>query len=199
MKPDLLDRIRKLFGILPAEQHKFAATGTFMYKTMVEHVNYTEFYEILDMPHEFASWFKVTELHVWLLMVRAMGEGANGPHLRNQIVRALWDDVAEQFGNERKMNPNWFRRTMKGLHDHLIEGTVLYDHALLCGDDKMLANVIWEHFFDSNCDDIVKVELLVKYVREMVCLLDGINKASSMCIKPSKEWLIPFGKLKVID
>lgn len=47
------------------------------------------------------SWFLVTELHVWMLMVRYMAEGKSGNFIRNEIVTAMWDDTkarTEQLG-----------------------------------------------------------------------------------------------------
>lgn len=50
------------------------------------------------MPDTFNSWFLITELHVWILLVRSMAEGCEkdsyGRVMRNNIVEALWADVA---------------------------------------------------------------------------------------------------------
>ncbi|KOB51904.1 Ubiquinol-cytochrome c reductase complex chaperone CBP3-like protein, partial [Operophtera brumata] len=35
---------------------------------------YDEWFEKLELPDTFASWFIITELHVWMLMVRYMAE-----------------------------------------------------------------------------------------------------------------------------
>lgn len=48
------------------------------------------------MPDTFNSWFLVTELHVWLLMVRCMAEGADGLIVRNQIVKSMWEDCTQR-------------------------------------------------------------------------------------------------------
>lgn len=45
------------------------------------------------MPDTFFSWFLVTELHVWMLMVRYMAEGKDGKTVRNNLVEAMWNDV----------------------------------------------------------------------------------------------------------
>lgn len=39
------------------------------------------------------SWFLVTELHVWMMMVRYMAEGKSGELIRNNIVAAMWEDT----------------------------------------------------------------------------------------------------------
>lgn len=45
------------------------------------------------MPDTFYSWFLVTELHVWMVMVRLMAEGEEGKFTRNALVEALWEDT----------------------------------------------------------------------------------------------------------
>jgi cytochrome b pre-mRNA-processing protein 3 len=47
-----------------------------------------------QMPDTFHSWFLVTELHVWMLMVRTMAEGEEGRFIRNNIVEAMWQDIS---------------------------------------------------------------------------------------------------------
>ena len=50
----------------------------------------------MNMPDTFHTWFLVTELHVWMLMVRLMNEGKEGRLIRNGLVNALWDDVEQR-------------------------------------------------------------------------------------------------------
>lgn len=80
-----------------------------MYECVPDKVLYTEWFEKCELPDTFASWFMVTELHVWLLMVRCMAEDAelvssekkpvkgDGHFIRNCIVEALWADVANRI------------------------------------------------------------------------------------------------------
>lgn len=62
------------------------------------------------MEDTFTSWFCITELHVWMLMVRCMAEDitlqntqkekyvkGDGYFIRNCIVEALWADVANRI------------------------------------------------------------------------------------------------------
>lgn len=53
------------------------------------------------MADTFFSWFLITELHVWMIMVRYMAEGNAGKIVRNNIVATLWQDTnarAENLG-----------------------------------------------------------------------------------------------------
>lgn len=82
-------------------------TGYFLYESVPEKVAYQEWFEKLDLPDTFASWFIVTELHVWLILVRYMAEDVtsitndkkkyvkgDGHFVRNCVIEALWADVA---------------------------------------------------------------------------------------------------------
>lgn len=77
---------------------------------MPEQVAYLEWFEELELPDTFVSWFTVTELHVWLLLVRYMAEDVastgtekkkyvkgDGHFVRNCIIEALWADVGNRI------------------------------------------------------------------------------------------------------
>lgn len=64
-----------------------------MYESIVDGINYANFFEEFALPDTFYSWFAVTELHLWMLSVRAMAEGDDGRFVRNCIAQALWSDV----------------------------------------------------------------------------------------------------------
>lgn len=64
-----------------------------MYESIVDQIAYADFFEEFALPDTFYSWFTVTELHIWMLSVRAMAEGDDGRIIRNNMVQALWTDV----------------------------------------------------------------------------------------------------------
>lgn len=41
----------------------------FLWYATIEGVRFNEFFELLELPDVFLSWFKITELHVWMLLV----------------------------------------------------------------------------------------------------------------------------------
>lgn len=45
------------------------------------------------MPDTYFSWFLITELHAWMLMVRLAAGGDAGVDMRNNLVIAMWKDV----------------------------------------------------------------------------------------------------------
>ena len=65
-----------------------------LYESVADHVQYQTFFKEFNLDDTFFSWFLVTEMHVWMLMVRVMTEGDDGRFIRNIIVEAMWQDVS---------------------------------------------------------------------------------------------------------
>lgn len=59
----------------------------------IDKLNHNDFVNKFQMPSTFNSWFLITEIHVWMLMVRAMAERDHGQIIRNGIVEAMWTDA----------------------------------------------------------------------------------------------------------
>lgn len=64
------------------------------YENVVDVLDYDKWFNECKLQDTFMSWFLVTELHIWMLMVRCMAEGELGRSLRNDIVEAFWNDVS---------------------------------------------------------------------------------------------------------
>lgn len=114
----------------------------------------------------------VTELHIWLLLVRAKGEessNADDVIIQRSILTAMWNDVRDRVisfkGEDMSLSEQ--NESLATLTLHFYQSYFLYDQGLL-SDDKVLANNLWNVFLESNCDDLWKIELLVKYVRRTV-------------------------------
>lgn len=69
-------------------------SGYLLYESVADNINYNEFFDEFALPDTFYSWFVITEIHVWMLMVRCMAEGEDGRVMRNSVVQAMWADVA---------------------------------------------------------------------------------------------------------
>lgn len=154
---------------------RFMTLGHFLYENLVDALDYEQFNKEFKLPDTFNSWFIVTELHVWLLMVRCMAEGADGKLTRNHIVKALWNDSEERGKlldtNESRVNPKNVKKQMKELVGQFNACIIAYDEGLT-GDDRILADAIWRRFFHSEGNDPEKVEKLVHYVRKQNYLLE---------------------------
>lgn len=128
----------------------------------VSDVEYMDFVTRFNMPDEFMSWFLITELHAWMLMVRTADEDVHPMGLRDGVNRMLWTDTIA------RLKPLQQDRTK--MHDWLEEvgaqtryATLSYDEGL--EDDKVLASALWHRFFQKECEDYEQLALMLKYVR----------------------------------
>lgn len=135
-----------------------------IYAKGVDQLNYNAISTKFNMPNTFNTWFLITEIHVWMLMVRAMAERDRGQLIRNNIVESMWSDALER---SKIVAPDDSRIVKKQIHElsgQFQYAIVSYDEGLT-KDDKQLASALWKRFFNSNCDNYEHIELMVKYVR----------------------------------
>lgn len=120
-----------------------------------------DFVTKFNMRDEFDSWFLISELHSWMLMVRAMAEEKHPLKLRDGISDTFWKDI------ERRLRALMSAKEMTNIvHDYSGQyqyAIISYDEGL--SDDRVLASAIWNRFFYKKCDNFEDIELLVKYIR----------------------------------
>ncbi|VVD01621.1 unnamed protein product [Leptidea sinapis] len=148
-KASFLISHRQQGTIAVEESYRLKLTGFFIYECVPVKVLYEEWFEVLELPDTFASWFIVTELHVWLLLVRYMAEdvittgGKNKIHkgdghfVRNCIIEALWADVGNRIKFLEGANPTIARKQVTELSEQFQAALVGYDEGI--DDDKVLA------------------------------------------------------------
>lgn len=170
---------------------KLKFSSYFLYETVADQLNYAEFFDKFQLQNTFNSWFLVTELHIWMLLVRSMAEGAernqDGRFLRNTIVEAMWNDVSSRAKKLGAHNPGMVRKQTEILGQQFQAALINYDEGLL-NDDKVMAGALWRRFFQKECDDFSQLDLLVKYVRAQMHMLDNLDR-NSFVVKPKVKWL----------
>ncbi|KAJ9595712.1 hypothetical protein L9F63_013125, partial [Diploptera punctata] len=164
-KPGFIKRLVKRMGWLDHSKGRLKGSGYILYENVADKINYIKFFEEFKMPDTFFSWFLITELHVWILMVRTMAEGDEGRFTRNNIVEAMWQDVYTRAKKLEPANPSAVRENLQEISEQFQAAVVGYDEGLLL-DDKVLAGALWRRFFQRNCNDPEYLERLVHYIRK---------------------------------
>ena len=167
-------------------------------------VDVLDFIEVLDLPDTYYSWFLVSELHLWMVSVRLMSEGCKDcQEVRNWMVKTFWEDCDVRYGlgtvdffnhNRAKyivilsLNQSIINRAKEVGEKNTAEraeaiaeigeqfnaALFIYDEGVL-GDDIALANAIWRRLLMCRPDpDAEKLEMLVRYVRRTLSLLDNL-------------------------
>lgn len=188
---------------------RLKVTSHLLYESVADKINYVAFFRDFNLPNTFNSWFLVTELHVWLLMLRSMAEGSetgeDGRFLRNCIVEAMWGDVntrAKKLGVSvvallrssynlvlfalQANNPSQTRKQIETLSEQFQAALIAYDEGIM-SDDRVLASALWRRFFEMDCEDYAQIERLVKYVRKQALMLDSLSR-DQFITKPNVAW-----------
>ncbi|XP_016933384.2 ubiquinol-cytochrome-c reductase complex assembly factor 1 [Drosophila suzukii] len=187
----ILKRVLTKVGFTPNTKARLKVTSHLLYESVADKINYVAFFRDFNLPNTFNSWFLVTELHVWLLLMRSMAEGSetgeDGRFLRNCIVEAMWGDVNTRAKKLGAHNPSRTRQQIETLSEQFQAALIAYDEGIM-SDDRVLACALWRRFFEMNCDDYAQIERLVKYVRQQAAMLDSLPR-DQFIIKPKVAWL----------
>ncbi|KZC03842.1 Ubiquinol-cytochrome c reductase complex chaperone CBP3 like protein, partial [Dufourea novaeangliae] len=167
---------------------KLMALGYLRYENVVDQLNYSAFYKDYNMPDTFFSWYLVTELHVWMLMVRFMGEGEEGKLVRNNLAEAMWQDVDGRMSKLAVIRPKIKKKQIIELSSQFNAALIGYDEGIL-SDDKVLASALWSRFFGLECNNPEHIESLVIYVRKQINLLDTIPSQEIFTYSTKLEWI----------
>lgn len=190
-KDGFLKRFIKKMGWIDNSRVRLRVSSCTLYESVADNINYGEFFHHFKMPDTFNTWFLITELHVWMLLVRAMAEGAEkdaaGRFLRNCIVETMWNDVTTRAKQLSAHNPSVVRPQIQMLSEQFQAALISYDEGISF-DDKALASALWRRFFSGHCKDYEKLELLVSYVRKQMAMLDETSRYD-FAIKPKIKWL----------
>lgn len=183
----VLKKVIKKLGWLNHSRSKLKRIGYYLYETVPDGIDYSLFFEEFDMEDTFFSWFLITELHVWLVMVRVMAEANEGRYVRNAVVEAMWSDVSTRCRKLGPIDSSNLKVQLTELSEQFQAAIIGYDEGLQ-SNDTVLASAIWRRFFQQKCSDPVKIEKLVQYVRMQVQLFDDLPP-DKVLISPSISWI----------
>ena len=184
--PGIFKRFLLRFALYK-RKYQLMALGYHLYNDLVERINYSVFFKDFNMPDTFYSWFLITELHVWMLMVRFMAEGAYGKVVRNNIVDAMWTDVMVRVNKLGHIAANVKKKQIIEISEQFNAALIGYDEGIM-SDDKILAGALWRRYFCSECNDPEQLEKLLVYVRKQISLLDKIP-SEEILTKSKIQWI----------
>ncbi|KAK0094987.1 hypothetical protein PV326_009488 [Microctonus aethiopoides] len=137
----------------------YRARGSLLYTYACDHLDYVGIMKDFKMPDTYFSWFLITELHVWMLMVRLAAGGDAGIDMRKSLVSAMWKDVdvrKRKLGNVRGKE---IAKQMQELGYQFNAAIIGYDEGLN-GNDQALAGAIWRTILEMKCDDPELIQTL---------------------------------------
>lgn len=168
---------RRVFhGGSSVPKYQLARSGYDLLYVCSAKVDVVKFFDHFGLADTYFSWFLVTELHVWMLLVRLnVGKSKEGRFLRNFIIEALWEDMDARAKMVATMSSSDRMDQIWDLAEEFQTALLLYDVGVI-GSDKDLANALWKRVYNAQDNvDPEKLEMMVKYVRKTLVLLDDMN------------------------
>jgi len=174
----------KKVGWLPHNKTKIRLKGYLLYENVADQLDYKYWLDENKLGNNFASWFIVTELHIWMLLVRCMSDGDHGRLLMISIIDAMWSDVSVMAKKLSSWLSSVVRKQVDLLSEQFQAALVGYDEGIM-SSDMVLAGAIWRRFFQSNCDDPRLIENIVRYVRKQTLHLESTELSDN----PKISWI----------
>ncbi|XP_054157776.1 ubiquinol-cytochrome-c reductase complex assembly factor 1-like [Oppia nitens] len=170
----LVYRLRRWFGYTTIPRYRLHPTSVYLYEACSDGIPIEKFFAELRLTDTYLSWFLVTQLHVWMCLVRCMSAGQEGRVLRNEVVARMWDDCQSRLKLLAPMTSKVRRQSMDQLLQQFQAMIVAYDEGLLT-DDKTLCAALWRTLFIYESIDPKHLELMVNYIRTQLDHLHTIE------------------------
>ncbi|KFD53069.1 hypothetical protein M513_05983 [Trichuris suis] len=186
-KSGLIRTVRE--GTDNAGTHDLVDAAAMLYLQCANGVDYLNFIEKYHMPDTFMSWFKITVLHIWMVLLRLTGTATVQAVVKQEMVYCLWDDVDGRLAQLKRISPSVSvkrRETLGECYGLLLISFCEYDEGIL-GDDKTLAGALWRNMYNRELVDPVVLSNLVRYVRFQARVLHRVAP-ELMLSEGVKEW-----------
>uniref|UniRef100_A0AC35TUU0 Ubiq_cyt_C_chap domain-containing protein n=1 Tax=Rhabditophanes sp. KR3021 TaxID=114890 RepID=A0AC35TUU0_9BILA len=132
------------------------------------------------LPDTMASWYKLSLLHVWMVLMRmhtSMDIDAY-ERLRTGVLSAMWMDIDKRLDViSKELNEKMTSKSdIKHMHALYLQTLFEYDEAFLKSDAE-LAGAVWRNLYLSREFDPICMNNVVKYMRSTVAYLETIKTA----------------------
>ncbi|VBB27955.1 unnamed protein product [Acanthocheilonema viteae] len=144
----------------------------------------------LCLPDYLSTWYKLTLMHTWMLLVRLQSvlEAAAYIRLRNSVIEIMFGDIDKRLRvvseelHEMLYHKNDKRR-MSGLY---VQTFLEYDEGFL-SDDTALAGALWRNLYMQRSVDPIHLNRAVYYVRGTMAYLDSLS-LEEILLQGIKNW-----------
>uniref|UniRef100_A0A1I7W6Y8 Ubiq_cyt_C_chap domain-containing protein n=1 Tax=Heterorhabditis bacteriophora TaxID=37862 RepID=A0A1I7W6Y8_HETBA len=142
-----------------------------LYYNCANNFDYEALCEAFGLPDFMSSWYKLTLMHVWMVLMRMHVSLTADTYLRLQrgLLSSMWLDVdnrlkiVEVFQQELNQVVT-SQSDMKHMHGLHLQTFLEYDEGFL-SDDRILAAAIWRCLYVSRPCDPLHVLRVIIYIR----------------------------------
>nr|CDJ86527.1 Ubiquinol-cytochrome C chaperone domain containing protein [Haemonchus contortus] len=161
-----------------------------LYYNCANNYDYEKLCQAFGLPDYMSSWYKLTLMHCWMVLLR-MHSSLDAPaylRLQHSMLATMWFDIDSRLkivGEELKQTLT-AQSDMKKMHGLHLQTFLEYDEGFL-SDDRMLAAALWRCLYISRSFDPIHVLRAIAYMRSTVAWLDTLDEKDIM-VEGIKEW-----------
>ncbi|KAM3727266.1 Ubiquinol-cytochrome-c reductase complex assembly factor [Dirofilaria immitis] len=201
--------LRKARSLRPQDQVTYTKemlmnlnrSASYLYFDCANRFPYLKLCTALCLPDYLSTWYKLTLMHTWMLLVRLQSvlEAAAFIRIRNSIIEIMFDDIDKRLRIvSEEMHEMLYhkkdKRRMAGLY---IQTFFEYDEGFL-SEDTALAGALWRNLYMQRSVDPVYLNRAVHYVRGTMAYLDSLS-LEEILLQGIKNWKIANPDKKLSD
>ncbi|VDK55837.1 unnamed protein product [Anisakis simplex] len=161
-----------------------------LYYDCANNYPYVKLCEAFGLPDYASTWFKLTIMHIWMVLMRlhVSLEVHSYIRLQRSLLAVMWMDVdkrLEVIGKEIKQSLTSYG-DMKHMHGLHLQTLLEYDEGYL-SDDTVLAGAIWRCLYLQRSYDPIYVNRVILYIRSTMAYLDSLD-LNDILVDGIKEW-----------
>lgn len=146
--------------------------------------------EKFGLPDTVASWYKLTLMHVWMILMRlhvSMDYYAY-ERFKTSLLTAMWHDIDARLAVVSKEINEILttKKDMKKMHGLYIQTLFEYDEGFLKNDID-LAGAIWRNLYVSKEVDLIQLADVVMYMRGTIAYLDTVE-TGELLVNGLPQW-----------
>ncbi|PVV02150.1 hypothetical protein BB560_003405 [Smittium megazygosporum] len=166
--------MRKIFKPL-IPQYQSVQIGARIYDTCIpskeEFDNF--WFKKAGLPPTFQSWFSVSQIYVWMCLVRLRKESVEiSKDTKQQLIDSFFTDAERRIRNQGIKSGKIVNDSLKDLNSGFLGTVSSFDQGFV-SDDTVLAAAIWRNLL-SNCESTHILRIVVEFVRQQLSLLDKV-------------------------
>ncbi|VIO89093.1 Uncharacterized protein BM_BM2617 [Brugia malayi] len=155
----------------------------------------------LCLPDYLSTWYKLTLMHTWMLLVRLQSvlEAAAFIRLRNSVIEIMFGDVDKRLKVvSEELHEMLYHKSDKCRMAGLYLQTFLeYDEGFL-SDDTALAGALWRNLYMQRSVDPIHLNRAVYYVRGTMTYLDSLS-LEEILLQGIKNWKTALPSKEISD
>ncbi|CAI5445435.1 unnamed protein product [Caenorhabditis angaria] len=161
-----------------------------LYYNCADNFDFPKLCDAFGLGDFMSSWYKLTLMHTWMVLLRLHGEFDGKAYMRLQrgLLSTMWLDIDHRLSIVSKELGQVLtsENDMKHMHGLHLQTFFEYDEGFL-HDDRVLAGAVWRCLYLNRPVDPVQLLRAVTYIRSTVAWLETCD-TNAILVDGIPEW-----------